>query len=202
MTSGKLIVLYGVNNLGKSTQARQLVDSLRALGHHATYLKYPLYDTAPSGPLLNDYLRGGNPYGLSAREAQFVYILNRTQYQPELENILATGTHVIAEDYIGTGIAWGAAAQVDKTLLLQMNSHLRAPDIAILFEGARFSSGIETNHLHEADTIFTEHTALELRTLADEQGWYRIQAHGDQKDIQKKICDIVLPHIAAPHTQH
>jgi len=48
---GKFIVLYGINNLGKTTQTRILVDKLKLHGLKAEYLKYPVYDLAPSGPI-------------------------------------------------------------------------------------------------------------------------------------------------------
>ena len=50
MQKGKLIVLYGINNLWKTTQVHLLIDRLRAKGLQAEYLKYPIYDLAPSWP--------------------------------------------------------------------------------------------------------------------------------------------------------
>ena len=52
MSKGIFIVLYGVNNLGKTTQAQLLVERLNKAGVQATYLKYPIYDIEPSGVLL------------------------------------------------------------------------------------------------------------------------------------------------------
>jgi hypothetical protein len=65
-----------------------LIDRLKKLGIHAEYLKYAIYDLAPSGPLLNDYLRKGNPHQFSPREFQLLQVLNRTQYQPLLQEKL------------------------------------------------------------------------------------------------------------------
>ena len=104
---GKLIVLYGINNLGKSTQAKKLVERMNAEGYRAQYLKYPIYDLTPSGTMLNAYLREGNPHQLSPREAQLIYVLNRTQTEPVIKKKLKEGIHIVAEDYIGTGLAWG-----------------------------------------------------------------------------------------------
>jgi thymidylate kinase len=46
---GKFIVLYGANNLGKSTQVELLVNNLRTLQHwKLTHkVKYPIYDLDP-----------------------------------------------------------------------------------------------------------------------------------------------------------
>ena len=123
MSVGKLIVLYGINNLGKTTQAEKLVQRLKDEGKNAHYLKYPLYDLEPTGPLINDYLRKGNPYDLTAREFQLLQVMNRTQYDAELRKRLADGQWIVAEDYVGTGIAWGIGGGVDRELLEHLNRH-------------------------------------------------------------------------------
>ena len=139
------IVLYGVNNLGKSTQAKLLVERLRKEGYAAEYLKYPVYDLEPSGPLINEYLRGGNPDELSRREVQILYAFNRTQFEPMLEKKLTAGIHIVAEDYIGTGLAWGVATGVDKKFLTRLNCRLRPEDLAFVFDGERFIEATESS---------------------------------------------------------
>ena len=99
MQKGKLIVLYGINNLWKTTQAHLLIDRLRAKGLQAEYLKYPIYDLAPSWPLLNAYLREGNPNQLSSSEFQLLQVINRTQYDSILKNKLENWIWIIAEDW-------------------------------------------------------------------------------------------------------
>src|ERR1051325_8874899 len=105
---GKFITIYGVNNLGKTTQARLLAGEIAEWvtqktgitdGVKSVYRKYPIYELPPSGPMINRYLRSDrrdplnprsdnadrrNPFGLSPREAQIMYVLNRTQFDPHL----------------------------------------------------------------------------------------------------------------------
>ena len=54
--AGKLIVIYGINNLGKTTQAEMLADRMAEYAP-TVYLKYPLYDLEPSGSFINAYIR-------------------------------------------------------------------------------------------------------------------------------------------------
>ena len=129
MKSAKFIVLYGINNLGKSTQAKLLVEKLNFAGRTAKYLKYPVYDLEPSGKMLHDYLRGENPFKLTPREAQLVYAFNRGQYEPTLKANLEAGTDIVAEDYWGTGVAWGMGAGVNKKFLLELNSEFLREDL-------------------------------------------------------------------------
>ena len=113
MKEGFFIVLYGINNLGKSTQAQALVESLNKAGLPAKYLKYPIYDLKPTGPKINEILRNTDKQPISEEEFQALYTKNRFDFQPQLCKMLAEGVTVIAEDYIGTGLAWGWSKGVD-----------------------------------------------------------------------------------------
>ena len=112
MQKGKFITIYGINNIGKSTQARMLVDRLNKEGCKTEYWKYPVYDLKPTGPFINSVLRS-KKQKISEEEMQIWYVLNRFQKQPELEKKLDERISIVAEDYIGTGIAWGYAKGAD-----------------------------------------------------------------------------------------
>lgn len=187
--NGKLIVFYGTNNLGKSTQAKILIDKLKEKNILAEYLKYPIYDLAPSGPVLNNYLRNGNPYNLSAREAQIIYCLNRTQYQKTLEEKLNKGINIIAEDYTGTGIAWGVGAGVDQNFLEEINNHLLKEDIALLFDGERFKEAVEKNHKHEQDDEFSQKVRQTHLDLGKKYNWEMINANLSIEEISNVIFE-------------
>lgn len=174
---GKFIVLYGVNNLGKTTQAKLLVERLNKEGHPAEYLKYPIYDLEPAGPMINDYLRGGNPHQITPRELQTLHVLNRTQYEPTLQAKLADGITIVAEDYVGTGMAWGIGAGVDEAYLTKLNAHLLKEDSIFLFDGERFTASIEKNHKHETDEALLEKVGDAHRHLAKKYGWHTINAN-------------------------
>lgn len=191
ISKGKLIVFYGTNNLGKSTQAKILVEKLNSLNLPTEYLKYPLYDLAPSGKLLNDYLRNNNPYQLTAREAQIIYTLNRTQYQNEIIKKLEDGVNIIAEDYTGTGIAWGVGAGIDQSFLEEINNHLIKEDLAILFDGERFKNSIENNHKHEKDEEFSKRVRQIHLELGKKFNWIKINANLTIEEISQQILSIV-----------
>lgn len=188
---GKFIVLYGINNLGKSTQAKLLTESLQKQGHKAEYIKYPIYDLAPSGPILNAYLRQGNPYNLSAREAQIIYALNRTQFEATLKNKLEQGVHIISEDYVGTGLSWGIGAGVDEKFLKEINSHLLKEDLVFLFDGQRFTEATEQGHKHETDDVLIEKVRAAHLRLGEELGWHKINANLTIEEIHREILTIV-----------
>jgi dUTP pyrophosphatase len=184
---GKFIVIYGINNLGKTTQAKMLTQNLKEAGWPAEYLKYPIYDLKPSGPIINDYLRSGNPYNLSSREAQIFYTLNRIQFESELKKKLEAGINIIAEDYIGTGLAWGVSTGVEETFLRHINSQLLKEDLAFLFDGKRFRQAEEYNHQHETNEILINKVRKAHLKLAEEFGWIKINANQTREQIQSEL---------------
>ena len=189
---GNLIVIYGINTLGKTTQAKLLVESLiLKIGKNAEYLKYAVYDLAPSGPLINSYLKQGNPHKFSAREFQFLQILNRTQYEPKLKEKLNKGTWIIAEDYTGSGIAWGMAEGIDKELLYNMNSHLRKEDLGILFEGEPFAAKMDKKNIHETDSQKLAKAATAYKEIARDFGWHVVDANQTVEEVQENIIQII-----------
>ena len=135
-----MIVLYGVNNLGKTTQAKKLVERLHAESYSAEYIKYPIYDLEPSGPRLNAYLRRENPEHLTPEQAQLLYIENRTAYEPTLKAKLAAGVHIVAEDYTGTGIAWGVTKGAMLEVLEQIKKFVESdvPEIGMIGQLSKF----------------------------------------------------------------
>ena len=182
-----MITFYGINNLGKSTQARLLVDNLNQAGHKAEYLKYAIYDLEPFGPLLNDYLRNGNPENLSPREFQLIHVLNRTQYEKTLLEKIRAGITIVAEDYCGTGIAWGIGYGADKKFLQAINQHLYREDLAFLFDGERFKEAIEKNHRHENDDDKIALVRQAHLELGEEYSWIKINANLTIPEIQEQI---------------
>ncbi len=193
MERGKFIVLYGINNLGKTTQAHRLVDVLNSMGIPTLYQKYAVYDLEPSGPIINDYFRGGNQYDLSPRELQLVQALNRTQYEPFIEHTLSKGRWVVAEDYAGSAMMWGMAAGIDRDFLIRTNNHLIQPNVALLFHGQRFTAGIEINHKHEQDPGLTNRAAAAADELSDLLGWKRIFANSSKELVAERVWDVVAP---------
>ena len=194
MSKGIFIVLYGVNNLGKTTQAQLLVERLNKAGVQATYLKYPIYDIEPSGVLLNVYLRKGNPFHLTPREVQVLYTLNRTQYAPQLETMLESGTTVVAEDYTGTGIAWGMGTGVEQAFLARINNHLRKEDVAILIDGDRFIESTEAGHHHESDDELLVRVRQIHQKLGQEYSWHTVKANEDKEKVHEAIWAYVTSH--------
>lgn len=175
MKKGVFITLYGINNIGKSTHAKRLVKRLQQEGHDAVYLKYPIYDLAPTGPELNDILRSGGGQQVSEEDLQTLFMQNRKDFEGELREMLATGKVVVAEDYTQTGISWGTAKGLDEQWVETLNEDLLKEDFSLLLVGERAMKAKERGHLHESDDDLVERVDQILRRRAKMFGWRVIE---------------------------
>lgn len=185
---GKFIVIYGINNIGKTTQVRLLVRHLRKKGKAVEYVKYPVYSIKPSGVFIDEYLRRKKHQTISPEELQTWYALNRMQFEYRLKRWLNLGVCVVAEDYKGTGIAWGAATGVNLEWLEQLNKKQLNPDISILIDGERFLNSKEKDHKFEQDDDLTQTCRIIHRKLAKKYHWHIVDAN---QSIEKVHGDIV-----------
>lgn len=171
MKRGVFITLYGINNIGKSTQAKLLMKSLQVHGYKAVFLKFPVYDLEPTGPQLNKILRHEGEQKLSELELQTLFTQNRRDFESELRALLDAGNIVVAEDYTGTGIAWGAAKGVPLETMEKLNEGLLREDLSILCVGPRHLGARETNHIHETNDDLVKSVDELLQMLAKKYNW-------------------------------
>lgn len=185
------ITLYGINNIGKTTHAQRLVERLKEAGHEAVYVKYPVYKQEPTGPFLYDFLRSGDAQEISEEELQMWFVLNRYQFEPQLKDWLESGTIVVAEDYVGTGIAWGVVKGADVDWLEQMNRHLMKEDLAILIDGERALSAMEEGHLHETNHEFMKRSRQVHLELGERYDWVMVPLQPTKDETADLIWELV-----------
>ncbi len=191
MTKGKLIVIYGANNLGKSHQAEFLKNALAEKGIPVIRIKFPIYYIEPTGPKINAVLRQG--LKLPEDEVQRLYVQNRWDFQSTLKSFLQHGTWIVAEDYVGTGIAWGLVRGLKLRDLERMNKGLIKEDLAIMLYGERFKIGIEVVSRNETgNQLWQKAQKVHLR-LAKKYGWEKIYASRSEDEVFLDIWKIVKP---------
>lgn len=191
--TGKFIVFYGVNGLGKTTQAKMLVDYLKNKGLKSEYIKYPIY-TLESGKIINEILRSGKKQEISELSLQLIYTVNRLEFQPLLKDKLNSEINIISEDYRGTGLSWGKTKGLvnEKYKILdRINSQLLAEDLVILFDGKPFSTSIEKNHLHETNSDLMKRCGETHLEVGKEKGWIKINANQNKEIVFNNILKII-----------
>lgn len=191
---GKMITIYGINNIGKSTQVTLLVEKLEKMGIKVRRLKYPVYDLEPEGPIINSYLRDPEyrkQKPMTTHDLQKLYALNRERFEPTLVKYLEDGEILIVEDYTGTGLGWGLTWEGDLYDLREMNQHLRKEDLAILMDGEQFIESIEANHRNETDLSRIKLCRSFFRLLAECNDWKIVNANQTVEKVEADIWKIV-----------
>lgn len=183
----KFTVIYGANNLGKSEQVFRLTQNLVRRFIPVERIKYPIYDLEPTGRLINSVVREGIP--MEPIKLQKLYAQNRRDFEPTIKGIISNGTHIVAEDYIGTGVAWGLTEGVSLEILEEINKDLLEPDICILLDGERFTSGIERGHRFEGGKW--ELAREKHLFLAERYGWEIVNANQSKEKVAEDIWKIV-----------
>lgn len=187
---GKFIVIYGPNNIGKTTQVDLMETVWRLWQRPYLRIKYPIYSLEPTGPMINKVLRENMK--MRDVDLQEWYARNRRDFEPSLLKCLESGTDVIAEDYVGTGLAWGLTRGIDRLLLEGVNWGLLEPDVAICLLGERFSSGIEKRHRFEGmgQEVWEKNRSIHEQ-LANELGWRIVSANGRELDVHNRIMEVI-----------
>jgi thymidylate kinase len=188
MDCGKFIVIYGANNVGKSTQVKLLVKRLKKAGKKVKLLKYPIYDLEPTGNILNKFLRKN--LRLAEYEAQYIFMQNRKDFEPQLRKYLDSGCWVVAEDYRGTGICWGATHRVPLKKMIKLNEDLLVEDLVILLDGKQFKEAIEKKH-HNEDGRQWERGRMIHKKVGKIFGWKYVKSDVPVKIVSENIWRIV-----------
>lgn len=195
MKKGLFIVLYGANNVGKTTQIVMLTEALAKKKLDFLKIKYPLYNFEPTGPLVNTILRAPDTLDKEYSELEFQTLTaqNRKDFQPTLNLLLDAKINIIAEDYTGTGIAWGLVRGVHQERLDAINEGLIKPDLAILLDmEERYRGNIEAKHRNEdAGEEIWEKSRNIHRELAKKYGWEIVKADQTREKVHEDIMKLV-----------
>lgn len=111
MKKGKLIVFEGTDGSGKATQVKFLLDFLKTHRVACTDISFPRYKESLWGELVGRYLRGefGKVGELDPRLVVALNAGDRLAVSGEIRRWMAEGRIVIANRYVFSNIAYGAA---------------------------------------------------------------------------------------------
>jgi dTMP kinase len=178
---GLLIAFEGLDQSGKQTQAELLRDRLSA-GRRVRLLSFPAYET-PIGSEIERALRGGRDYG--ADVMQLLYIANRYELKPQIEDERNRGTVLICDRYLASSVAYGEAQGLDPAWLLEIQRHLPQPDLTFLLDiapdvSARRKTADRDKYERDLALLGRVRESY-LRQAA--QGWVRLSADRDRSEV-------------------
>jgi thymidylate kinase len=128
---------------------------------------------------------------LTTHQLQKKYADNRKRYEMELQKRLNNGEWIVAEDYVGTGLAWGLTWGGDLEYLEEINADLLKPDLEILMHGERFTTAIEKDHRNEMESeriIICKNFHL---LLAQKYNWKIVNAEQGIEKVQDDLLKII-----------
>jgi dTMP kinase len=180
---GLLIAFEGLDQSGKQTQAEHLRARLAGLGRAVELVSFPTYDT-PIGAEIRRALDGGRHWG--ADVMQLLYIANRYEAKPRIEDALARGTIVVCDRYVASSVAYGESQGLDAAWLHDIQRHLPQPDLTFLLDIApevsaqRKTAGRDA---YERDLALLARVRDSYLRQARARGWLCLDASRDRGKI-------------------
>jgi len=135
VSTGRLIVLEGLDGAGTTTQARRLVDHLNADGRSAHLTREP--SDGPVGLLIREMLTGGHAIAgqkLSQGTFGLLFAADRLDHlQREVEPAIADGAIVVSDRWYHSSLAYQGTG-ADRDWIAVLNARARRPEITIFLQ--------------------------------------------------------------------
>jgi dTMP kinase len=190
---GLLIAFEGLDQSGKQTQAEALRDCLVAQGRRVHLLTFPTYET-PIGAEIRQALAGAREWGPDVM--QLLYIANRYEARPRIEQERAAGTILICDRYLASSIAYGESQGLDAAWLRDIQTHLPQPDLTFLLDiGPDVSARRKTadRDRYERDLTLLARVRDSYLRQAAAPGWVRVDADRDRVAVSADVFAAVQP---------
>lgn len=188
---GHLIAFEGLDQSGKQTQAERLLAALRRSGRPAQFLSFPDYDTH-IGTEIGRALRGERDY--AADVMQLLYIANRYEYRPRVEEWLAAGAVVVCDRYLSSSVAYGEAHGLDAAWLTATQAYLPVPSLTVLLDIAPEASLIRKQRdrdRYEQDLQLLARVRESYLYQALQPHWIRIDGAHDKEAVTEAVFTAV-----------
>jgi dTMP kinase len=194
---GALVVLEGIDQAGKMTQARALEHAAHAAGLSCAVRHYPDYETRV-GTLIRAFLADG--VALDARTRCMLFAANRWEKDAELRQLCETRALVCIDRYTASNVVYGTSQGVDENWLWGLEDGLLAADLTVLVDIAPEESRRRKTRErddYERDTRLLEAARAHYGRLGRGAGWARIDGARDAAQVTRDLVATVREHLAA-----
>ena len=193
---GLLVVFEGLDQSGKQTQAEELQAHARSLGRVCRLLSFPDYDTT-IGREIHGVLHEGRPYGPDV--TQLLYVANRYEKKPLIEQWLAEGVVVVCDRYLASSVAYGEAQGLDPAWLTDVQRYLPVPDLTILLDIAPETAARRkaTNRdRYERDLALLSRVRESYRRQARQGGWLLLDGERPKDVVAADVVTALASRLA------
>lgn len=193
MAKGKFIVFEGLDGAGKETQAKLLVDYLKAKGQDVIYTSEPTSDN-PIGKLIYKWLN--QKFELSSDEAiTLLYVADRYEHLAEvIVPALEAGKTVICDRYFYSTLAYeGALFGADTHWIKQLHGHVIKPHIKIFIDIPPEEC---INRVGKQDRLVKLETMQKVdesfkKVVKEDRGFYVINGNRSRAEIFEDVKKII-----------
>ncbi|KAI8581466.1 hypothetical protein K450DRAFT_231446 [Umbelopsis ramanniana AG] len=194
---GALIVLEGCDRSGKSTQCSNLVNYLTACNIDSKLLKFPDRTTS-TGQMINSYLT--NATELNDQAVHLLFSANRWEAMDNMRSMLLSGTTLVVDRYVYSGVAFTAAKGLDMNWCKQPDVGLLTPDLVLFLdlpiEAAEQRGGFGEERYEKREMQIN---VRELFLQLQDSLWQLIDANRTMQEIEMDIRQRVLSTLDTIH---
>lgn len=188
---GRLIVFEGLDQSGKETQAQELRERLRGLGHRVRLMSFPDYGTS-IGEEIARALQGERDYGPDVM--QLLFIANRYERKPAMEHWMEGGLILVCDRFRASSIAYGEAQGLDANWLTDMQQFLPQPELTILLDISPHTALTRKavgRDRYERDLQLLERVRESYRRQATQVGWHVVDGEQPKPAVSEAVTQIV-----------
>lgn len=199
---GLFILFEGKDRVGKTTQARLLVERLRAAGHNVEAMRFPAREETAVGRVLNEYLTGKHS-ALPPMAQHLLFTANRAEFEDIIKKKLEEGVTLVVDRYSFSGVAYSAVKGVPVDWAEAVEAPLVKPDVMFLLHCApeiaaqRAGFGAERH-----DTLEFQ---LKLHDVMKDLDASRYAHHAHAltvdnlkiEEVHEEVMRLLAPHLAA-----
>ena len=194
--TGHLIAFEGLDQSGKQTQAERLLAAFRSAGRNAEFLTFPEYTTA-IGEEIDRALHGKRDY--QPDTLQLLYIANRFEFRPRINEWLEAGTMVVCDRYLASSIAYGEAQGVDAAWLQDIQRCLPQPSLTLFMDmspSVSLTRKQADRDKFERDMPLLGRVRESYARQSQAPNWVRINAEQDKDAVSAEVISAVRSRLA------
>lgn len=194
-----LVAVEGLDQAGKTTQAKDLRDRLRASGYKSRVVSFPDYDSF-LGEEIARALQGERDYG--PETMQLLYVANRFERKADIDRWNDAGLIVLFDRYVASGIAYGEGQGLDPEWLTTIQGSLPQPELTILLDiapdttVARKKTGRDQ---YERDLALLTRVRDSYLRQAAQPDWVRIDAEQPPDLVAAAMAAAIEPRLPELH---
>jgi len=188
---GFIIAIEGLDQSGKQTQTKLIVDRLKKSGLVVETISFPDYSTN-IGREIDAFLSGRKNYNIHARH--MLLSINRWEHKSDLDRWLDEGRIIVINRYFGSNYAYGVCSGLSLDWLMNLEKGLPEPDLTILFDIAHDVSAkrkITGRDIHERDEAFLSRVRKEYLRFASLWSWVVLDASKDVESVHEELWRIL-----------